>query len=64
MAKHHGLETDFLTAYKEVDGDLKALRIKKVPEKDITWDVERNRRLKVCKTMQFTYYFNAKNNIV
>ncbi|CAH1404110.1 unnamed protein product [Nezara viridula] len=46
LAKHHGLETDFLTIYKEVDGDLKALRSKKVTEKDITWDVERNRRLK------------------
>lgn len=50
LAKHHKVDTDFLDAYKEVDGDLKALRTKKVPGKDITWDVERNKRLKASST--------------
>lgn len=47
LAEHHGIEEfGFLLAFKEVDGDLKRLRNKKVLDESITWDVYRNRNLK------------------
>uniref|UniRef100_T1HA80 Uncharacterized protein n=1 Tax=Rhodnius prolixus TaxID=13249 RepID=T1HA80_RHOPR len=47
LAVKYGVEEDdFLKAYKDVDGDLKKLRVKKVEGKEITWDIERNDRLK------------------
>ncbi|BES92557.1 Hypothetical protein NTJ_05366 [Nesidiocoris tenuis] len=47
LAEKYGLKDfEFLEAYKEEDGDLKKLRSKKIPGKDLTWDVERNKRLK------------------
>ncbi|KAK9505876.1 hypothetical protein O3M35_009848 [Rhynocoris fuscipes] len=45
-AKYGVEEKDFLKVYKEADGDMKKLRVRKVEGKDITWDVERNDRLK------------------
>ena len=51
LADHYGLkDTGFLKAYMDVEGDLKNLRSKKVPDKDITWDVERNNNLKPLAT--------------
>lgn len=48
LSDHMGLEdVGFLNAYELVEGDLKKLRTVKVPGKDITWDVERNRHLEV-----------------
>lgn len=47
LAKHYSIaDTSFLQIYKEVEGDLKKLRMKKVPDSEVTWDVERNRNLK------------------
>lgn len=47
LAEHYAIEQNgFLNAYKEVDGDLKKLRSKKVAGLDVTWDVHRNRSLK------------------
>lgn len=33
-------------AYKEVEGDYKKLRNVRVPDKDVTWDIERNKNLR------------------
>lgn len=47
LAKHYGIEgTAFYDVYKEADGDLKKLRVKKVPDESITWDIHRNNNLK------------------
>jgi len=47
LAKHYGIEDlSFLQAFKEVDGDLKRLRNKKIPDDSTTWDIHRNRNLK------------------
>ncbi|KAL1123396.1 hypothetical protein AAG570_002476 [Ranatra chinensis] len=51
LADHHGIEdTGFLQAYKDVEGDLKNLRNKKIPDREVTWDVERNACLKPMST--------------
>jgi len=51
LAKHHGIsDFGFLEAFKEADGDLKRLRNKKIPDDSTTWDVHRNRNLKVVDT--------------
>ena len=36
----------FYRAYKEVEGDYKKLRNVQVPDKSITWDIERNKNLR------------------
>ncbi|XP_022194184.2 uncharacterized protein LOC111051904 isoform X2 [Nilaparvata lugens] len=46
LAKHYKISDTFLIAFKQVDGDIKKLRMKKVPETEITWDIERNRNLR------------------
>lgn len=47
LADHYGIEDGgFLEVYKEVDGDLKKLRNKKIPDDSITWDIHRNNNLK------------------
>lgn len=47
LAKHYKIiDNGFLQAFTEVEGDLKKLRSKKVPGEDITWDVQRNKKLK------------------
>lgn len=47
LAKHHGIKDNgFLKAYKEVEGDYKKLRNKKVADTEVTWDVHRNKALK------------------
>lgn len=51
LAKHHGIQDfGFLEAFKEVDGDLKRLRNKKIPDGSTTWDIHRNRNLKIIDT--------------
>lgn len=51
LAKHYGIEDfGFLEAFKEVDGDIKRLRNKKIPDDSTTWDVHRNKNLKVIDT--------------
>lgn len=47
LAKKYDVWNDeFLRAYKAEKGDYKGLRAAKLPGGDITWDIERNRRLK------------------
>lgn len=51
LANHYKItNSGFLQAFKEVDGDLKRLRSKKVPDEEITWDVKRNKNLKELDT--------------
>lgn len=51
LAKHYGIEDlEFVEAFKEVDGDLKRLRNKKIPDDSTTWDVHRNKNLKTIDT--------------
>ncbi|XP_075225776.1 uracil-DNA degrading factor [Lycorma delicatula] len=51
LAKHYNItDIGFLQAFKDVDGEIKALRSKKVPDEEITWDVQRNKNLKILKT--------------
>lgn len=40
------IDDDFYTAYKKEKGDYKSLRTVKLQNNGITWDIERNRRLK------------------
>ncbi|EZA56751.1 ETS translocation variant [Ooceraea biroi] len=47
LAKKYDVwDEEFFNAYKDEKGDYKGLRAVKVPGKDVTWDIERNRRLK------------------
>ncbi|XP_063979222.1 uncharacterized protein LOC135163589 [Diachasmimorpha longicaudata] len=57
LAERYGiLEEDFLRAYTEEKGDYKNLREVKTPAGDVTWDIERNRRLKeIVSKMKSNY---------
>ncbi|KAK9309732.1 hypothetical protein QLX08_000724 [Tetragonisca angustula] len=47
LADRYKIEDNgFLKAYKEADGDYKKLRNVQVPDKSITWDIERNKNLR------------------
>ena len=44
--KYDVLDDEFFMAYKKEKGDYKSLRTAKAPNGQVTWDIERNRRLK------------------
>ncbi|XP_015111282.1 uncharacterized protein LOC107037305 [Diachasma alloeum] len=57
LAESYGiLNEDFLKAYREEKGDYKPLREVKTPAGEVTWDIERNRKLKeIVSKMKSSY---------